>query len=138
MAELQIPPSINDSRSQALMVLIERLGAFDLTPLLVYRIDSVPAGALPFLAWQFDILSPLWQTVAPVITSVDTITNVDLLIDIDTLTEAPSVGGMQQSMAIAAERATDKDGDPAASLPRDTMVDQECTGDARLGERFNS
>ncbi len=105
MAELQIPPSINDDRSQALMVLVDRLGSVDLTPLLVYRIDSVPATALPFLAWQFDILSPLWQTVAPVITSVDTITNVDQLIDIDTLTEAPSVGGLQQSTAIAAERA---------------------------------
>ena len=91
MAELQIPPSINDTRSQALMDLVERLGEIDLTPLLVYRIDSVPAAALPFLAWQFDILSPLWQTVAPVITSVDAITNVDLLIDIDTLTEASSV-----------------------------------------------
>jgi P2-related tail formation protein len=105
MAELQIPPSINDSRSRALLVLVERLDNVDLTPLLVYRIDSVPASALPFLAWQFDILSPLWQTVAPVISSVDTITNVDALIDIDTLTEAPSVAGIQQSVAIAAERA---------------------------------
>src|SRR5579864_1955587 len=105
MAELQIPPSINDSRSQALMDLVARLGQIDLTPMLVYRIDSVPASALPFLAWQFDILSPLWQTVAPVIRSVDTITNVDALIDIDTLTEAPSVAGIQQNVAIAAERA---------------------------------
>jgi len=105
MPELQIPPSINDSRSQALMSLVKRLGAIDLTPLLVYRIDSVPAGALPFLAWQFDILSPLWQTVAPVITSVDAITNVDLLIDIDTLTESPSVEAAQQSVTIAAQRA---------------------------------
>ena len=105
MAELQIPPSINDSRSRALMELVKRLGEIDLTPLLVYRIDSVAAGALPFLAWQFDILSPLWQSIAPVIRSVDTITNVDALIDIDTLTEAPSVVGMQQDVAIAAERA---------------------------------
>jgi P2-related tail formation protein len=105
MPELEIPPSINDSRSQALLVLIERLGALDLTPLLVYRIDSVPAEALPFLAWQFDILSPLWQSVAPVILSVDTITNVDLLIDIDTLTEAASVQEEQQSEVIAAQRA---------------------------------
>ncbi len=67
----------------------------DLTPMLVYRIDSVPADALPFLGWQFDIISPLWQTVAPVIKSVDTITDVDALIDIDTLTEADSVGCLQ-------------------------------------------
>ena len=105
MAELQVPPSINDTRSQALMTLIERLGAIDLTPLLVYRIDSVPASALPFLAWQFDIISPLWQSVAPVIQSVDAITDVDALIDIDTLTEGPSVVTVQQSEVIAAQRS---------------------------------
>jgi P2-related tail formation protein len=105
MADLQIPPSINDSRSQALMDLVGRLGEIDLTPLLVYRIDSVPAGALPFLAWQFDILSPLWQSVAPVVMSVDAITNVDLLIDIDTLTEAASVEAIEAGVAIAAQRA---------------------------------
>jgi P2-related tail formation protein len=104
MAELQIPPSINDSRSQALMQIVERLGAIDLTPLLVYRIDSVPANALPFLAWQFDILSPLWQTVAPVIRSVDAITDVDALIDIDTLTEGPSALGLQPDDIVAAQR----------------------------------
>src|ERR1700686_3604361 len=104
MAELQLPPSINDSRSSALMDLVARLAAIDLTPLLVYRIDSVPASALPFLAWQFDILSPLWQSIAPVILSVDTITDIDALIDIDTLTEGPSVAGIQQSAVIAAER----------------------------------
>jgi Phage tail protein (Tail_P2_I) len=71
VATLQPPASINDARAQALMVLIERLGALDLTPLLVYRIDSVPAGALPFLAWQFDILSPLWQLIAPTSPSVE-------------------------------------------------------------------
>jgi P2-related tail formation protein len=105
MAELQIPPSIKDSRSQALMDLVQRLGEIDLTPLLVYRIDSVPASALPFLAWQFDILSPLWQSVAPVIRSVDAITDVDALIDIDTLTEGPSVAAVRQSEVIAAQRA---------------------------------
>lgn len=86
------------------MTLIERLGQIDLSPMLVYRIDSVPAEALPFLAWQFDILSPLWQSVAPVIKSIDTITDVDALIDIDTLTEAASVGVLQAEVAIAAER----------------------------------
>ncbi len=75
MAELTVPPSINDARSAALLVLIDRLELIDLVPLLVYRIDSVPAGALPFLAWQFDILSPLWQSVAPAIESVDALTD---------------------------------------------------------------
>jgi len=108
MAELQIPPSISDSRSQALMSLIERLSAIDLSPMLVYRIDSVPAGALPFLAWQFDIISPLWQTVAPIIQSVDAITDVDALLDVDTLTEGPSAVGLKASDVIAAQRSLGK------------------------------
>lgn len=87
------------------MVLVERLGQLDLSPLLVYRIDSVPASALAFLAWQFDIVSPLWQAVAPVIGSVDAITNVDELTDIDTLTEADSLVAGQQASAIASQRA---------------------------------
>jgi P2-related tail formation protein len=86
------------------MILIERLGEIDLTPLVVYRIDSVPATALPFLGWQFDIISPLWQTVAPIVSSVDAISDVDALIDIDTLTEPSSLVGVQQSEAIAAQR----------------------------------
>ena len=87
MPELSAAPSINDTRTQALLELIARLAALDLTPLLVYRIDSVPADALPFLAWQFDILSPLWQLVAPVALGVDALTNIDLLVDIDNLIE---------------------------------------------------
>jgi len=87
------------------MTLIERLDAIDLTPLLVYRIDSAPASALPFLAWQFDIISPLWQTVAPLITSVDAITDVDALIDIDTLTEGPNAATVTQDTVIAAQRS---------------------------------
>jgi P2-related tail formation protein len=105
MAELQSPSSINDTRSQALMLLIERLGNIDLTPLLVYRIDSVPVSALPFLAWQFDVLSPLWQTLAPIITSVDAITDVDDLIDIDTLQEGPGVATVSADDVIAAQRS---------------------------------
>src|SRR5713101_9438734 len=80
MPELSAAPSINDSRTQALLELIARLADLDLAPLLIYRIDSVPAGALPFLAWQFDILSPLWQLIAPVAIGVDALTNIDLLI----------------------------------------------------------
>ncbi len=41
MPELSAAPSINDTRTQAQHVLIERLGLLDLTTLLVYRIDSV-------------------------------------------------------------------------------------------------
>lgn len=63
--QLQAQPSINDARTQAHLALGARLPQIDLTPLLVYRIDSVPASALPALAWQFDVLSPLWQLLAP-------------------------------------------------------------------------
>lgn len=91
MPELSAAPSINDSRTQALLVLIGRLASIDLGPLLIYRIDSVPAGALPFLAWQFDILSPLWQLIAPVSLGVDALTNIDLLVDIDNLIEGGGV-----------------------------------------------
>ena len=103
MAELAAAPSINDSRTQALLVLIERLAALDLGQLLFYRIDSVAAGALPFLAWQFDILSPLWQLIAPVSTGIDALTNIDLLIDIDNLIEG---GGLisAASLTEAAQR----------------------------------
>jgi len=87
MPELSAAPSINDTRTQALLVLIERLGLLDLTTLLVYRIDSVVETALPFLAWQFDILSPLWQLIAPVTLGVDALSNIDLLIDVDNLIE---------------------------------------------------
>ena len=87
MPELSAAPSINDTRTQALLVLIERLGQLDLTTLLVYRIDSVVETAIPFLAWQFDILSPLWQLIAPVSLGVDALSNIDLLIDVDNLIE---------------------------------------------------
>lgn len=103
MPELSAAPSINDSRTQALLVLISRLAALDLTTLLVYRIDSVVDEALPFLAWQFDVLSPLWQLIAPVALGVDALTNIDLLIDVDNLIES---GGLVTELALteAAQR----------------------------------
>jgi P2-related tail formation protein len=97
MPELSAAPSINDTRTQALLVLISRLAALDLTSLLVYRIDSVVDDALPFLAWQFDILSPLWQLIAPVALGVDALTNIDLLIDVDNLIES---GGLVTELAM--------------------------------------
>jgi len=48
-------------RSRALLDLIERMDAIDLTSILVYRLDSVPDSALLFLAWQFDLVAPQWQ-----------------------------------------------------------------------------
>lgn len=111
MPELSAAPSIDDTRTQALLVLIARLAALDLTTLLIYRIDSVVAGALPFLAWQFDILSPLWQLIAPVSQGVDALTDIDLLIDVDNLIEA---GGtvMDQMLTEAAQRELVKNAIP--------------------------
>jgi len=86
MAQLQLPPSIDDLRSQSLLVTIERLDALDLTPLLVYRLDSAPDSALIFLAWQFDMLDPQWQLAASSSgESIDALTDPDALTDIDTL-----------------------------------------------------
>ncbi len=112
MPELSAAPSIDDTRTQALLTLIARLAALDLTPLLVYRIDTAPAGALPFLAWQFDILSPLWQLTAPAAVSIDALTDIDSLTDIDTLSgpiTAPVDPAAQQrsliKLAIALHRS---------------------------------
>ncbi len=71
MANLQLPPSVRDLRGQAIEAIVNRLAQIDLSPLLVYRIDSVPASALPWLGWQFDLLSPLWQLLAPAGSSLD-------------------------------------------------------------------
>ena len=123
MPELSAAPSINDTRTQALLVLIARLAALDLTTLLVYRIDSVVASALPLLAWQFDILSPLWQLIAPVALGVDALTNIDLLIDVDNLIES---GGLVTELAIdrgGAARSVEKR-HRAASISRDAVGDQ--------------
>jgi len=103
MAELIPSPSINDARSEALLTLVERLSTLDLTPLLVYRIDSVVADALPFLGWQFDILSPLWQLMAPASLSIDALTDIDSLTDIDTLS-SPESAGAEPSPGAATER----------------------------------
>ncbi|MGH7947796.1 MAG: phage tail protein [Candidatus Binataceae bacterium] len=100
MPRLVAAPSINDTRGRALTELAERLGEIDLAPLLIYRLDSVPDAALAFLAWQFDILSPLWQLVAPLTDSIDALTNIDTLIDIDTLLQ----GGGEATAATQPQR----------------------------------
>lgn len=100
MPRLVAAPSINDTRGRALTELVERPGEIDLTPLLIYRLDSTPDGALAFLAWQFDILSPLWQLVAPLSQSIDALTNIDTLIDIDTLLQ----GGGEATAATQPQR----------------------------------
>lgn len=94
MAQLIIQPSINDVRSRALLDLIERMDALDLTPILVYRLDSVPDSALLFLAWQFDLVAPQWQLGAQLSESVDLLLNIDALTNIDTLSSTGGVSGL--------------------------------------------
>lgn len=93
MAQLNIQPSINDARSRALLELIKRMDQIDLTPILVYRLDSVPDSALLFLAWQFDLLAPQWQLGAQISESIDTLRNIDTLTNVDTLTSTSGVSG---------------------------------------------
>src|SRR5438128_12377304 len=94
MAQLTIQPSINDARSNALLELIKRLGSLDLTPLLVYRLDSAPTDALTLLAWQFDILGPEWQLGAPTGESIDSLKDIDALTSIDSLSSAGGAAGL--------------------------------------------
>lgn len=50
-----LPDSIADTRFSALDALSQRLDAVDISVLLVYLIDLVPASALPVLAWQLHV-----------------------------------------------------------------------------------
>ena len=59
MAELQAQQSINDLRAQAHLALSARLKNIDLTTILIYTPNVAPT-ALPFLAWQLDVLGPFW------------------------------------------------------------------------------
>jgi P2-related tail formation protein len=93
MAQLTIQPSINDLRSESLLDLIERMDGLDLTPILVYRLDSVPEGALLLLAWQFDMLGPQWQLGAQLTESIDALTAIDPLTNIDTLSSSGGILG---------------------------------------------
>lgn len=54
MAEV-LPAGIGDERGKALAALVERFAAIDLTKLLIYRVDTVEASALPHLVDQFDL-----------------------------------------------------------------------------------
>lgn len=61
MSDLLIPPLAADSRSLAIDALASRMTELDLTPILIYLIDLVPADSLPILAEQFNVVGPLWN-----------------------------------------------------------------------------
>lgn len=65
MAELQLPPSVRDLRGVAIEAIANRMAQIDLSPILIYRIASVPAAALPFLAWQFDVADEMFALLSP-------------------------------------------------------------------------
>ncbi|MCL1861775.1 MAG: phage tail protein I [Proteobacteria bacterium] len=58
---LLIPPLARDARCQVIAELAARVGHIDLSPLLVYLIDSVDASVLPYLAEQWSVLDEGWQ-----------------------------------------------------------------------------
>lgn len=59
---LLLPPALaSDERFRALGQLAARISDIDLSPLLVYLVDTVNASALPTLADQFHILGEGWQ-----------------------------------------------------------------------------
>lgn len=55
------PPLAGDKRFQALSTLAARISDVDLSPLLIYLVDTVHASALPNLAEQLHILGEGWQ-----------------------------------------------------------------------------
>jgi phage tail P2-like protein len=59
------PSSINDVRTQAHLVIGERLADMPVQNVLNCIITNVPASVLPFLTWQFDVQSPFWQILSP-------------------------------------------------------------------------
>jgi len=93
MPELRVQPSVNDLRGQSLLDLLERLDNIDISPILVYRLESAPDSALLPLAWQFDMLAPQWQLGASTGESIDALTDIDNLTDIDALSSTASVDG---------------------------------------------
>jgi hypothetical protein len=116
MPSLSLPPSVRDARGLGVEALVERLGALDLSSLLVYSIPTAPVSVMPFLAWQFDVISPFWQLLVPgaavpaidgvlqkvvPVAGVTSITDVGALISVDPLIESEAViAAADQSIAV--------------------------------------
>ena len=81
-------------RAQGIYALTARLGALDLSPLLLYTLKYAPESAIKWLAWQFDILDPEWQLIATSIgESIANLTDIPGLTDIATLDSPNSEAG---------------------------------------------
>ncbi|MDF0606616.1 phage tail protein I [Neisseriaceae bacterium TC5R-5] len=55
------PPLASDERFSMLAKLAAQISAIDLSPLLVYLVDTVSASALPSLAQQFSLVGDGWE-----------------------------------------------------------------------------
>lgn len=55
------PPLAADRRLQAMGVVAQRVSGLDISPVLVYLVDTVNTSVLPALAEQFHILGEGWQ-----------------------------------------------------------------------------
>jgi len=62
------PSSINDLRTQAHLIIGERLANLPVQNVLDYVISNADSTVLPFLTWQFDMQSQFWQLLAPGLT----------------------------------------------------------------------
>lgn len=58
------PPLRRDLNCRALETIVARLSTLDLTPLVLYDVDNVPASLLPYLAEQFNVLGDAGWDVA--------------------------------------------------------------------------
>lgn len=58
------PPLRRDLNCRALETIAARLSTLDLTPLVLYDVDNVPASLLPYLAEQFNVLGDAGWDVA--------------------------------------------------------------------------
>jgi hypothetical protein len=89
--DLTLAPSINDTRGKAILAIVDqRLKALDLTPILVYRIASLPDSSVLAMAWQWDVLDPSWATGIAAGETWDALQSIDLLTAVDTLTSQQS------------------------------------------------
>lgn len=61
MAEMELASSIRDARGIALERLVARLGLIPTDSAYVRNLDTVPAAALPAIAWGWGLLGPIWD-----------------------------------------------------------------------------
>lgn len=61
MAEFTFQPSVRDERGRGLEAVLGRLGDIDPELVQTMHLDTVVEGALPAIAWGWDMMGPLWD-----------------------------------------------------------------------------